>query len=50
MLGKNWTRKSLAILTTFAVWCVFTMVASAAPKDLSAETAPLRRELIQAPL
>jgi hypothetical protein len=37
MLGKNWTRKSLAILTTFAVWCVFTMVASAAPKDLSAE-------------
>lgn len=37
MLGKNWTRKSLAILTTFAVWSVFTMVASAAPKDVSAE-------------
>lgn len=37
MLGKNWTRKSLAILTTFAVWSVFTMVALAAPKDLTAE-------------
>jgi hypothetical protein len=37
MLGKNWTRKSLAILTTFAVWCVFTMVAFAAPKDSTAE-------------
>src|ERR1044072_3005102 len=37
MLGKNWTRKSLAILTTFAVWSVFTMVAFAAPKDLTAE-------------
>jgi hypothetical protein len=37
MLGKNWTRKSLAILTTFAVWCVFSMVAFAAPKDSTAE-------------
>ena len=37
MLGKNWTRKSLAILTTLAIWSVYTMVAVAAPKDLTAE-------------
>jgi hypothetical protein len=37
MLGKNWTRKSLAILTTVAIWSVSTMVAFAAPKDVSAE-------------
>ena len=37
MLGKNWTRKSLAILTTFAIWSVYSMVAFAAPKDLTAE-------------
>lgn len=37
MLGKNWTRKSLAILTTIAIWSVYTMVAVAAPKDLTAE-------------
>lgn len=29
MLGKNWTRKSLAIITTLAVWSVFSMVAFA---------------------
>ena len=37
MLGKNWTRKSLAIITTLAVWSVFSMVALAAPKDATAE-------------
>jgi hypothetical protein len=37
MLGKNWTRKSLAIITTLAVWSVFSMVALAAPKDTTAE-------------
>jgi hypothetical protein len=37
MLGKNWTRKSLAIITTLAVWSVFSMVAFAAPSDTTAE-------------
>lgn len=37
MLGKNWTRKSLALLTTLAVWTVTSMVAFAAPKDAAAE-------------
>lgn len=37
MLGKNWTRKSLAIITTLAVWLTFSMVALAASKDSTAE-------------
>lgn len=33
MLGKNWIRKSITFLATFAVWSVSSMVALAAPTD-----------------
>jgi hypothetical protein len=37
MLGKNRIRKSVTLLTAVAVWCVYSMVALAAPKDLTGE-------------
>lgn len=37
MLGKNKIRKSVTLLTAVAVWCVYSMVAFAAPKDLTGE-------------
>lgn len=33
MHGKNWLRKSITFLTTFAVWSVYSMVALAAPQQ-----------------
>ena len=35
MLGKNLIHKSITLLVTVAVWSVFSMVALAAPKDVS---------------
>jgi hypothetical protein len=37
MLGKNKIRKSVTLLTAVAVWCVYSMVAFAAAKDLTGE-------------
>ncbi len=37
MLGKNILRKSFASATMVAVWCVYSMVAFALPKDLAGE-------------
>jgi len=37
MLGKNILRKSVTSATLVAVWCVYSMVAFALPKDVSGE-------------
>jgi hypothetical protein len=37
MLGKNILRKSVTTATMVAVWCVYSMVAFALPKDVSGE-------------
>lgn len=37
MLGKHIMRKSLTLLTAVAVWCVYSTVALAAPKDITGE-------------
>ena len=37
MLGKNIIRKSVTSATMVAVWCVYSMVAFALPKDVSGE-------------
>lgn len=37
MLGKNILRKSITSATMVAVWCVYSMVAFALPKDVSGE-------------
>jgi len=37
MLGKNILRKSFTTATMVAVWCVYSMVAFALPKDVSGE-------------
>jgi len=37
MLGKNIVRKSVTTMTLVAVWCVYSMVAFALPKDVSGE-------------
>lgn len=37
MLGKNILRKSVTSATMVAVWCVYSMVAFALPKDVSGE-------------
>ncbi|MEO7659200.1 MAG: hypothetical protein ABIV48_06265 [Pyrinomonadaceae bacterium] len=37
MLGKNILRKSVTSLTLVAVWCVYSMVAFAMPKDFAGE-------------
>ncbi|MEO7539933.1 MAG: hypothetical protein ABIV21_07885 [Pyrinomonadaceae bacterium] len=37
MLGKNTIRKSITLFTVAAVWCVYSMVAFALPKDATAE-------------
>lgn len=37
MLGKNIMHKSLTLLTAVAVWCVYSTVALAAPKDVTGE-------------
>jgi hypothetical protein len=37
MLSKNLIHKSFTLLTAVAVWCVYSMVALAAPKDLTGE-------------
>jgi len=37
MLGKNLVKKSVTSLTLVAVWCVYSMVAFALPKDASGE-------------
>lgn len=37
MLSKNLIHKSFTLLTAIAVWCVFSMVALAAPKDITGE-------------
>jgi hypothetical protein len=37
MLGKNTIRKSITLFTVAAVWCVYSMVAFALPKDTTAE-------------
>ena len=37
MLGKNITHKFLTLLTAVAVWCVYSTVAIAAPKDITGE-------------
>lgn len=37
MLGKNIMHKSLTLLTAVAVWCVYSTVALAAPKDITGE-------------
>lgn len=37
MLGKNILRKSVTSLTLAAVWCVYSMVAFAMPKDFAGE-------------
>lgn len=37
MLGKNTIRKSFTLFTVAAVWCVYSMVAFALPKDVTGE-------------
>jgi hypothetical protein len=37
MLGKNNLRKFVTVTTAFTVWCVYSMVALAVPKDLVGE-------------
>ena len=37
MLGKNIIRKSVTLTTIAAVWCVYSMVAVALPKDTAGE-------------
>ncbi len=37
MLSKNLIHKSFTLLTAIAVWCVYSMVAIAAPKDITGE-------------
>lgn len=37
MLGKIWIRKSITSMTAIAVWCVYSMVAFAAPPDVTGE-------------
>jgi hypothetical protein len=37
MLSKNLIHKSFTLLTAVAVWCVYSMVALAAPKDITGE-------------
>jgi hypothetical protein len=37
MLGKNRIRKSITLLTTVAVWCVYSSVIFALPKDVTGE-------------
>jgi hypothetical protein len=37
MLSKIFIRKSVTIMTTIAVWCIYSMVALAAPKDITGE-------------
>jgi len=37
MLGKNIIRKSVTSITMLTVWCVYSMVAFAMPKDLTGE-------------
>ncbi|MEP7038881.1 MAG: hypothetical protein ABI891_11115 [Acidobacteriota bacterium] len=37
MLGKNLIQKSITFLTVVAVWCAFSMVAMAAPGDMTGE-------------
>jgi len=37
MLGKNIIRKSVTLFTVAAVWCVYSMVAFALPKDVTGE-------------
>lgn len=37
MLGKNIFRKSVTLITVAAVWCVYSMVAFALPKDFTGE-------------
>ena len=37
MIGKNKIRKSVTLITVAAVWCVYSMVALAMPKDFAAE-------------
>lgn len=37
MLSKNLIHKSFTLLTAVAVWCVYSMVAIAAPKDITGE-------------
>ncbi len=37
MLSKNLVQKSVTFLTVIAVWCAFSMVALAAPKDITGE-------------
>lgn len=37
MLGKIWIKKSITLLTAVAVWCVYSMVALAAPSDVTGE-------------
>lgn len=37
MLSKNLMHKSFTLFTALAVWCVYSMVALAAPKDLTGE-------------
>ncbi len=37
MLNKLLIKKSVTVMTTLAIWCVYSMVALAAPKDMSGE-------------
>lgn len=37
MLGKNTIRKSITLLTALAVWCVYSTIIFAAPKDMTGE-------------
>ena len=37
MLGKNRIRKSITLLTAVAVWCVYSSVIFALPKDVTGE-------------
>ncbi len=37
MVGTNFVRKSVSALTLVSVWCVYSMVAFALPKDVSGE-------------
>jgi hypothetical protein len=37
MLSKNLIHKSVTLMTAIAVWCVYSMVAFAAPKDITGE-------------
>ena len=37
MLGTNKIRKSVTVMTAVAVWCVYSMVALAAPGDITGE-------------